>query len=199
MTIAGSPGFPWGALVGRPYPSRPPAPHRTVGAVFPPVCRAGTGRHTAHRRASPGCIRPASAAITAVVGLGRPVEPPLQYPHAGQPRIGVRRALSPCGQSRARLLLRSRARSTGPSLSRRCAAPGCRRYYGRLRLPTRPPAASRLITRYRRPLSVHSGAAPGLPSSGTCASPRAVRFYAGGSAVTTRCSQRRRCQASPVP
>ncbi len=107
-------------------PSRPPAPHRTVHAISP---------HTALRRTSPRGIRPTYTGHSAPVGLGRSVKPPLPGTHevgahAGQIRIGVWRALSPCGQSRACLLLRRHVRSTGPSLSRRFARARCRRYYG---------------------------------------------------------------------
>jgi hypothetical protein len=57
--------------------------------------------------------------------------------------------LLPGAQLRRLPLPFAHEQSSGPSLPAGCAVPRIERYYGRLRLPSRPPSASRLHTGYR--------------------------------------------------
>ena len=134
-----------------------------------------------------------------VFGLGRAVKLPLQYSHAVETLIRVPRALSLSGSPARAFCFESVARSTGASLSPRYLARRCRRYYHLLRLPMRPFTTSRFIAGYRCSFPAFAGTAAGLPSSGMYVSPRAIRSYAGGSAVAAHFLSLRRCQASSYP
>jgi hypothetical protein len=112
--------------------------------------RACGSPHTAHRRPSP----PAFGSPRGV-GLGRPVERPLQFSDSvllGGHSHDRHSPAFPC--------TRRNGRSSGPSHHRGFCCP-VERYYGRLRRPPGSPPTSRLLTGYRARRSHGSPQPPG--------------------------------------